>query len=1181
MTRLTRCSISVSKSYKENKCSVNSKKYHKNSLAMKIGSWNVRTLLSDTSSAATRPERRTALVARELGRLGIDIAALSETRLADEGQLDEVGGGYTFFWKGVEEGENRQHGVGFAIKTDLVKQLTELPSGINKRLMTMRLPLESNRFVTIISAYAPTLTSPEEDKGIFYDELRSILLNVPPSDKIWLCGDFNARVGTDYEAWSCLGKHGVAGSVNDNGFLLLHLCSEFDLVIGNTLFQQSDRKKVTWMHARSKNWHMLDYFITRRRDRQDLRIVSACPSAECWTDHRLIRAKLRVKIKKKARFNRPKASVKLNVSMLNNPDTQQKFSESLKCLENVTDWETFRDTMYKVGKETLGTVKKKHKDWFDENDPEILCLLNEKRAVESRVLSKTQSPDKVQVNELKQIKSKVQKRLRQLENSWWETKVEEIQEASNTGDAHKLYSLIREAYGPRSSTVSPVRSSDGQNLIKDPSSILNRWKEHFDELLNRESNIDPSFIDKIPQREMKLILNEPPSLDEVNNAIDALKLRKAPGKDGITSEMLKFEGPETRKAVWNIILGFWNDESVHQDWRDAIMIVLYKNKGKRDICGNYRGIALLCVVGKVLSRIILTRLTIHISNCVLPESQCGFRAGRSTSDMIFSARQIQEKCREQRVGLYQVFIDLTKAFDTVNRNALWKILGKMGCPDKFVNIIKSFHDDMKVWVSLSGELSDPISVENGVKQGDIPAPTLFAIYFFIVFVLAFDDEDAPAIYIRYRTTNKLFALKRFNAKRELTIAMVRDLLYADDCDLVAHTEADMQRMMDLFSRACTALGLTISLDKTKAMFSPAPGEEYVEPNIYIYGKRIGVVLEFIYLGGKLQHNGSCDKEIDYRISQASSSFSALRERCWSRRGIKPETKIDIYKVIVLAVLLYALETCTLYRKQLMKLERFQQYCLREILNIRWQSLTTNEEVLRRSDCFSITSLLMKSRLRWSGHVARMPDYRIPKQLLYGELCNGTRAHGGQVLRYKDTLRLTLKKCQFDDNWEVLAQNRSDWRAAVHQNVSNFEKKRREYASMKRAVRKKQHHPLIAQSTTFPCHICNRILLTRAGLTNHLKWHRKQNFVQKHSAVLHVHDIFRCTCARCRHAVSMLKPNRPSTKQCRPLVHDVLRCDCHLCKRHAAALSPSNQCQECGKVCKSKGGLKLHQRVHNK
>ena len=82
----------------------------------------------------------------------------------------------------------------------------------------MRLPLESNRFVTIISVYAPILRNSEEDKGTFYDELRSVLLKVPSADKIWLCGDFNARVGNDFESWGCLGKHGVACSANDNGF---------------------------------------------------------------------------------------------------------------------------------------------------------------------------------------------------------------------------------------------------------------------------------------------------------------------------------------------------------------------------------------------------------------------------------------------------------------------------------------------------------------------------------------------------------------------------------------------------------------------------------------------------------------------------------------------------------------------------------------------------------------------------------------------------------------------------------------------------------------------------------------------------------------------------------------------------------------------------------------------------
>ena len=643
--------------------------------------------------------------------------------------------------------------------------------------------------------------------------------------------------------------------------------------------------------------------------------------------------------------------------------------------------------------------------------------------------------------------------------------------------------------------------------------------------------------------------------------------------------MLRFGGEYTRKAVWDIILVFWDRESVHQDWRDAIMIVLYKNKGKRDTCGNFRGIALLCVVGKILSCIMLSRLTTHISNVVLPESQCGFRAGRSTADMIFSARQIQEKCREQHVGLYQVFIDLTKAFDTVNRTALWQILGRLGCPDKFVNIIKSFHDDMKVWVSLSGELSDPITVDNGVKQGDIPAPTLFAIYFYIVFMIAFNDNDAPAVFIRYRTSNKLFTHKRFESKSTLTISAIRDLLYADDCDLVSHNEADMQRIMDLFSKACSDLGLTISLDKTKVMYSPPPGEVYAEPNIYVYGVRLSVVLEFIYLGSKLHQSCSLDEEITYRISRASASFSKLSDRCWSRKGIKASTKVQVYKTVVLRALLSSLESSTLYSRHISKLERFQQFCLRDILTIKWQSLTTNEAVLQRAGCVSISSLLMKSSLRWSGHVVRMPDYRIPKQLLYGELCLGKRLHGGQMLRFKDTLRQTLKKCKIED-WEAHAIDRVGWRKMVYAGVDEFERGRADYADMKRAVRKKHHHPLIASTNTITCEICNRILLSVQGYRMHMKAHERQSQKQQCSRACStlVHDVLVCQCQNCINARLLLKPPN-QTGEAFVNVHDVLSCPCQKCLHSRLHLNET-QCTLCGKICKSKRGLTLHKKVHN-
>ena len=192
--------------------------------SLALDAWNVRTLLD--RHTANRPERRTALVATELKRYNIDIAALSETRLAEEGQLTEVGATYTFFWIGKSTDERREAGVGFAIKTKLVKQLAGPPKGINDRLMSVRLPLHKKRFATIISVYAPTMTNSENVIEKFCEDLKSVIEATPKADKLIILGDFNARVGADWRTWEgVLGRHGI-GKCNSNGLLLLqNLCS--------------------------------------------------------------------------------------------------------------------------------------------------------------------------------------------------------------------------------------------------------------------------------------------------------------------------------------------------------------------------------------------------------------------------------------------------------------------------------------------------------------------------------------------------------------------------------------------------------------------------------------------------------------------------------------------------------------------------------------------------------------------------------------------------------------------------------------------------------------------------------------------------------------------------------------------------------------------------------------------
>lgn len=205
-----------------------------------------------------------------------------------------------------------------------------------------------------------------------------------------------------------------------------------------------------------------------------------------------------------------------------------------------------------------------------------------------------------------------------------------------------------------------------------------------------------------------------PTLEEVERALDALSSGKAPGGDCIPPEVLKCAEETLTRGLRDLLCLCWREGSVPQDMRDANIITRYKHKGDRGDCNNYRGISLLSIVGKLFAKVILARLQ-FLADRVYPESQCGFRAERSTIDMVFSLRQLQEKCREQRKALYIAFIALTKAFVHVNRDGLFKILAKIGCPPTLLSLARSFHEDMKGTIVFDGTTSEPFDIRRGVK----------------------------------------------------------------------------------------------------------------------------------------------------------------------------------------------------------------------------------------------------------------------------------------------------------------------------------------------------------------------------------------------------------------------------------------------------------------------------------
>ena len=642
-----------------------------------------------------------------------------------------------------------------------------------------------------------------------------------------------------------------------------------------------------------------------------------------------------------------------------------------------------------------------------------------------------------------------------------------------------MYEGMKKALGPSVTKSAPLKSKTGE-VITEPNKQMERWAEHYSELYSKETIVSDSAVKSTTQMPIMDELDTPPTIEELKKAIESLSCDKAPGNDGIPPEIIKASKDSSLiQHLHELLLMCWEEGSVPQDMRDAKIVTLYKNKGDRSDCNNYRGISLLSITGKAFARVVLNRLQ-KLAERVYPESQCGFRSARSTIDMVFSVRQLQEKCREQRRPLYLAFIDLTKAFDLVSRSGLFSLLQKVGCPPKLLGMITSFHDNMKGTVQYNGSSSDSFPISNGVKQGCVLAPTLFGIFFSLLLHHAFGSSE-DGIYLHTRSDGNLFNLSRLKAKSKVRSVLIRELLFADDAALAAHSEETLQRLITSFADACKEFGLCISLKKTEVM-----GQDVSKvPEITIGDHTLGVTETFTYLGSKISSNLSLDAELNARIGKASATMAKLSKRVWENKKLTISTKVKVYHACVLSTLLYGSEAWTLYSSHERKLNTFHMRCLRRLLGITWQDRIRNEDVLKRAGTWSMQCILTQRRLRWLGHVCRMDDGRIPKDLLFGELATGTRPTGRPNLRFKDTCKRDLRDCGINPaDLQSASSNRSSWRIATRVGSRQAEERKTILRRKKKEERKQGSRTKIDCVPEYTCTRCGRACHSRIGLYSH-------------------------------------------------------------------------------------------------
>ncbi|KAL5260783.1 hypothetical protein ACHWQZ_G010812 [Mnemiopsis leidyi] len=337
--------------------------------------------------------------------------------------------------------------------------------------------------------------------------------------------------------------------------------------------------------------------------------------------------------------------------------------------------------------------------------------------------------------------------------------------------------------------------------------------------------------------------DEPPSMLEIEEALKKLKNYKSNRLDEISNEQLKYGAPGIVPWLRDLFDSVWKNEEVPSDWRKGIITIIPK-KGDLTFCNNNRGIALRSSASKLFQIVLLRRLSAGLEN-LMRENQCGFRRNRSCIDQLYSLHCIIHNCIEFNLPLYINFIDFKAAFDSINRDFIWKAFEHYGLPDKYIKIFQAFFKNTESAVRVNGELTRWFNVDSGTGQGDVQGPPIFNV------VINWGLELAE----KFKTISCGLTLQHRQSSRQPE-KCVTDLDYADDI---------------------------------------------------VDGNPVKQVTQFTYLGATITSDGKIEKEISVRIGKATGAFNQLNN-IWKNKNISINNKVRIYVAGVITILTYGCET---------------------------------------------------------------------------------------------------------------------------------------------------------------------------------------------------------------------------------------------------------------------------------
>uniref|UniRef100_A0A146MDJ5 RNA-directed DNA polymerase from mobile element jockey n=1 Tax=Lygus hesperus TaxID=30085 RepID=A0A146MDJ5_LYGHE len=479
---------------------------------------------------------------------------------------------------------------------------------------------------------------------------------------------------------------------------------------------------------------------------------------------------------------------------------------------------------------------------------------------------------------------------------------------------------------------------------------LDQWADHFQAqwklpLLVEIDAVQMEFCHRVD------LIDKPFDMDELQAVLGGAKENKAPGIDRIPVEFYKFAPDNYLQRMLDLFNSMYDTGSVPQDFGTSIVFPLHKKGDINDVkC--YRGLSFINSMAKILAGLLLGRLQSFVdSRNIMSEAQTGFRKGYSTVDAIFTLTNLVhlQFSKGPRKKVFAFFVDYRGAFDRVRHDLLFEKLDNMGVSQKFLKFLSAMYGIGRATVWGREGLSRYFDVEQGVKQGCLLSPLLFALFIndltdALVCGVAVGSQVIPA------------------------------LLYADDVVVVAESREDLQRNIDALHGYCTRWSLEVNLEKSKIVVFRRGGRLAGQDKWYYGSNELDIVSSFRYLGVSLTPALSFTGHLRDKASASKTAINSIYRSFFKQNSIPINAKYKVFMAAVRTILTYAAQIWGY--KYYGVVEQVQIQFVKMICSLPLN--TPNYMVYLEADVDPVFFFTLALHCGYIKKVLKMPESRFPK-----------------------------------------------------------------------------------------------------------------------------------------------------------------------------------------------------------